>query len=112
MTGSNRRSGGGYGSGGGEVSCAALEVDTQISSPKADVVGQLKDGDVLQVQLQQVNATTVVSLLFKGQLAGGVASPTLPRLRECMQQGTVYHAVVTGISGGQVKIRIEAAASR
>lgn len=113
MTGTNRRrSSGGSGGGGGEMSCAALEIDTQVSSPKADVVRQLKKDDVLQVTLRQENGAVIVSLLFKGQLVGGVASPLLPRLRECMQQGTEYVAVVTAISGGQVKIRIEAAPSR
>lgn len=113
MTGTNRsRSRGGGGGGGGELSCSALEIDTQISSPKAEVVKFLKVDDVLQVALLQSNGSVIVSVLHMGQLAGGIASPMLPRLRECMQQGTEYIAIVTGVSGGQVKVRIEAAASR
>lgn len=113
MSGSDNSTGGGYGGGGGgEVSCASLEIETQVSSPKADVIAQLKDGDVLQVALQQSGSVTLVILSFNNQLAGGVASPALHRLRECIRQGTTYVAVVIGISGGQVKIRIEASGAR
>ncbi len=99
-------SGGGFERTGG--SCEDLVIDTQVSSPRAAVVASLKIDDVLDVQVQQQGNTSVVVLLVDGQLAGGVASPEVQKLRECLQQGTKYRARVTNVSGAHVAVRISA----
>jgi hypothetical protein len=103
----------GSGGGGGpdipRFSCEDLMVDTHIASPKADVVSKLKKGDVLQVALETKGATAVVVLLLGKRVAGGIASPALNQLRECIQGGHQYKATVTGIKGAEILIRIDAA---
>lgn len=105
-------SGGGGGGGGFDPppdSCAALVFDTQLSSPKQAVVATIQVGDELLVATQTVSATTVVVVLHNGQVAGGLASPLVQRLRECMASGTQYTATVTAVNGGQVRVRVKAA---
>lgn len=106
-------SGGGGGGGGGfdspPDSCAALVFDTQLSSPKQAVVTAIQVGDELLVATQTVGGTTVVVVLHKGQVAGGLASPLVQRLRECMAGGTQYVATVTAKNDGQVRVRVKAA---
>lgn len=108
------------GSGGGEtgggferagVACADLIINTQIGSPRADVLPSLKVGTILGVQVQQQNNVSVVVLLSNDKVAGGVASPDVQRLRECILGGTAYEARVTSVSGAQVGIRIAVAQS-
>lgn len=89
-------------------SCEELVIDTQLSSPKDDVVEKIKLGDVLDVSTQTKSGTTVVVVLYKGKMAGGLASPLLARLRECLDKGTKYQAKVTSKTGGQVRVRVEA----
>lgn len=105
-------SGSGGGGGGGSETpvtpCDELVLDTQLSSPKDDVVEKIKVGDTLEVSIQTKAGTTVVVVLYKGKVAGGLASPWVGRLRECLNQGTVYRAKVTSKSGGQVRVRVEA----
>ena len=104
-------SGGGGGGGGFDPptdSCAALVFDTQLSSPKQAVVATIQVGDELLVSTQTVSATTVVVVLHNGQVAGGLASPLVQRLRECMASGTQYTATVTAVNGGQVRVRVKA----
>jgi hypothetical protein len=105
MTGS---SGSGYGGGfdGGRSACDTLVIETQISSPKVDVVKHLIKGVVLTVGLAQVGGVTAVVLVHQGQVAGGVADPSVQRLRECIAQGTQYAATVRAINGGLVTVRI------
>ena len=105
-------SGGGGGGGGFDSppdSCAALVFDTQLSSPKQAVVAGIQVGDELLVATQTVGGTTVVVVLHKGQVAGGLASPLVQRLRECMAGGTQYIANVTAKKDGQVRVRVKAA---
>lgn len=90
------------------ASCEDLVINTQIGSPRADVLKLLRVGTELDVQVQQQNGISVVVLTLNGQLAGGVVSPDLQRLRECILSGTVYHAYVTSISGAHVGVRISA----
>lgn len=82
-------SGGGGGGGGGfeppTGDCATLAFDTQLSSPKAAVVATLKVKDLLDVTTQVMGGTTVVVVLHGGQVAGGLASPLVQRLRECIE---------------------------
>lgn len=107
MSGSNGGSGGGGGSWEAPSTCENLVIDTQLSSPKPAVIAGIKVGDVLDVTLQQGAGTTVV-VMHGGQIAGGLASPQVQRLRECLEGGTVYGAEVTAINGAQVKIRVSA----
>jgi hypothetical protein len=103
---------GGSGYGGGFESangtCDSLVIDTQISSPKDDVVNLIVNGDVLNVDIQQIGGKAVVVVLHNGQLAGGLASPNVQRLRECIEQGTQYDAKVTSKNDGQVRVRVSA----
>jgi hypothetical protein len=104
-------SGGGGGGGGSATpvaSCEELVIDTQLSSPKDDVVDKIKVGDILDVVTQTKSGTTVVVVLYKGKVAGGIASPSLARLRECLNKSVKYHAKVTSKNGGQVRVRVEA----
>lgn len=104
-------SSGGGGGGGYDAppdSCELLVIDTQISSPKEDVIDHILAGDVLDVSTQTIGTTVVVVVLHKGQLAGGLASPKVQRLRECMASGTQYDATVTAKTDGQVRVRVRA----
>jgi hypothetical protein len=104
-------SGSGGGGGGPDtpvLSCEDLVIHTQIASPKAAVVSKLSVGDILDVAVQMQGGTAVVVLLFKGKQAGGLASPHLGQLRECIQNGTTYQARVTGINGAAISVSVEA----
>lgn len=103
--------GGGYGGGFSEGmdSCEKLVIHTQLSSPVAQVVGQLQVNDVLTVSSRPGQGTTLVEALYHGQVAGGIAAPQITRLMQCLSEGYQYQATVTAISGGQIKIRVEVA---
>lgn len=88
--------------------CQSLVIDTQISSPKAAVIADISVGDMLDVALNNDADVVVVVVLFKGQVAGGIAAPLLPRLRECMGQGVIYRARVTARHDALVRVRITA----
>ena len=46
--------------------------------------------------------------MHSGMLGGGIASPYIQRLRDCMSNGTTYVAKVTAINGGQVRVSVYA----
>lgn len=104
------------GSGGGgfggyepqEDNCESLVIDTQLSSPKEDVVARINEGDRLAVALQTLGGTAVVVVLHEGDIAGGLASPKIQRLRECIEQGVEYTATVISKNDGQVRVRVRA----
>jgi len=87
-------------------SCSTLIFDTQLTSPKADIVSQLSIDGILSVELHQANQNTVVCAKWRGQIAGGVASEYLRKLRSCLEQGQKYNAKVTSIQAGQVRVRV------
>ncbi|NMX58841.1 hypothetical protein [Pseudomonas sp. WS 5146] len=100
-------SGGSYlGSSTPTTSCAALQFDTQLASPKAQVVGQLSVNDILDVVFSQSGNQQVVSALWNGAEAGGIVDPHLNQLRSCMSQGEQYQARVLQLGGGQVRLRV------
>lgn len=87
-------------------SCAALQFDTQLASPKAQVIAQLKGGEILDIAFDQSTNQQVVSALWQGAVAGGIVDPHLNQLRNCMSQGEQYQARVLHIGGGQVRLRV------
>lgn len=108
MSGSSGGGGGGGGGfgGGDEVDCKRLVINTQLSSPKADVVHALNEDAELDVEIDLVNGTSVVVAKFGGQVAGGLASPETARLRQCLEQGHRFGATVIHVTGGQVRVRV------
>jgi hypothetical protein len=103
----------GSGSGGTPVaprfSCEDLVIQTQIASPKAALLPKLNVGTELTVELHTKSGTAVVELVLGGKVVGGLASASLNRLRECIEQGHTYKAVVTAVNGAEVRVRVEAA---
>jgi len=100
---------GGYsGSGGGfHDSCEDLVIDTQLSSPKIDVISKLTPQSVLDIAIQpNENQIEIVVALYNGEVAGGVTSPQIFQLKKCIQGGTVYEGDVISISGGQVRVKV------
>ena len=91
-----------------EVSCEDLVITTQLGSPKPAVISQLSPGDLLKVALEQSSGTMLVVAKLNGQIAGGLTSPELARLRACLLGGTEYVAAVLSITGGQVRVRVSA----
>lgn len=101
--------GGGFGGGGfSEVSCESLVIDTQLSSPKENIVELLSEGDVLDVRLEKLGAQTIVVVIHHGDVVGGLASPKILRLRECIESGIGYSASVLSKNEGQVRVRVTA----
>lgn len=109
MSGSGGSGGGGGGFVPDTIECDRLVINTQLSSPKPDVVAHLEKGVELPVSLEAYPGTTVVVAKFNGVVAGGLASPETARLRRCIEQGTSYSATVIDITGGQVRVRVHPA---
>lgn len=104
MSGSSERSYTGFST--RESSCDTLKFETQLASPKEQIVAQMKIGDILDVHLDQLGSLSVVQVLWNGHIAGGIASPQVQRLLTCLREGSTYVAEVISILGGQVKVRI------
>jgi len=88
--------------------CEDLVIETQLSSPKEEVVDSIRVGNILAVATHTKGGTTVVVVLHKGKVAGGLASPLVQRLRECINTGTQYQAKVLAKNDGQVRVRVTA----
>lgn len=86
-------------------SCATLQFDTQLASPKAPVVAQLSVNDILDITFAPTGHQIVIAL-WNGLEAGGIVDPYLNQLRNCMAQGEQYQARVLQINGGQVRLRV------
>jgi hypothetical protein len=105
---------GSSGTGGHEpptLSCEDLEFDTQLTSPKLDVVNKLSKDVVLKVSTQVMGGKSRVVATYKGNEAGGIGSSDLRQLRECIEGGTRYTATVISINSGQVKVHVKAVKS-
>ena len=102
----------GSGGGGGGAwaptarSCSTLIFDTQISSPRMAVLTGVQVDETLTVSLMDFGGTSVVVVLRGNQVAGGIASPLVAFLQECILGGTNYVAVVAAVNNAQVRVRI------
>lgn len=102
--------GGGGGGGGGArddvVDCNRLKFEAQLASPQVAVVAILSVGDVLDVAVANMKGQLVVQVLMGTRVAGGLAGPDATRLRNCMDSGHHYKAIVRTINGGQVRVQV------
>ncbi|MDV2904160.1 hypothetical protein [Phytobacter diazotrophicus] len=97
-----------YGDDDFEIACEKLTFITQLSSPQAHVVNTLTVGDILGIMQQVQGGQSVTVAVFNGNVAGGIASPKVRRMRVCISNGTTYLAKVLSINGGQVQVQVYA----
>ena len=74
---------------------------------KAAVVAKLKKDDVLEVALQTMAGSNVVIVRFNGN-PRAAWQRQVARLRECIEQGIAFEAIVLQVNQGQVKVRVKA----
>lgn len=104
-------SGGGGGGGGGGLSpssgvdCARLVIRTTLNSPDPKVVGKLKKGDQLSIEVQGTRGPVVVKN-SAGQVAGSITAQQLLDLIKCIDDGYEYVAIVREVAGGKVDVEI------
>ncbi|CAI2431286.1 hypothetical protein [Serratia liquefaciens] len=100
--------GGQFGQADFEVTCEKLKIDTQLSSPNPQVVAQLTVGTILRIAQITSQGSQLTVAMYNAIQAGGIASPYIRRLRDCINNGTTYVAKVTAINGGQVRVSVYA----
>lgn len=103
------------GSGGGgswtpdnDVSCSRLRFSTQIATPQPGAILVVYQGDVLDVNVENINGAQAVAVRKSGTLVGGLAGGLVNKLRECLLGGTLFKATVLSINGAQIMVEIEA----
>ena len=70
------------------MTCEKLTIDTQLSSPDPHVVAQLSIGVIMGIMQIDSNGTLLTVAMHNGMQAGGIASPYIQRLHDCMNNGT------------------------
>jgi hypothetical protein len=67
-----------------QIECSRISERTVLNSPVPDVVSILKNGDILEIEVQ--NRTSLVAITKEGNIAGALTLPLLPRIVECMKR--------------------------
>ena len=88
-------------------SCERLTIVTYLSSPKADVIDKLKEGDILSISALS-DQGPIVAITLEGEIAGSILSSEQIRLLNCINSGTEYKAIVLSIQDASCEIRIKA----
>lgn len=89
--------------GGGVVMCGELVFTTQLSSPQAEVLNDLKVGDELTIETRSNSAQAYDS---QNRLAGGIIATKALDLVNCILQGYDYKARVIGLDGARCTIQV------
>lgn len=112
MSGSdNDRGGSGGGGGPDQTDCASLRFRTTLASPDPEVVADLDIDEVLAVGLETEGDVSIIAVRTAGgSLVGTIVSDRARRLRECLQRGQQYRAVVSEIEGAAVQVEVSAVA--
>ena len=105
--GGDRPAGGGNGDSG--IDCAALQFEATVSSPQPNAVAALQVDEVLTVAIEQQGAARMIALRRANNDLVGSLTDRIRELIRCIQEGVDFEAVVLGIQGGAVRVRVQAA---
>lgn len=106
----NDRGGGGGGGGPGQPDCSSLRFRTTLASPDLDSIAHLHVGEVLVVTLEDRDGVSIIAVRTSGTaFVGTIASDQARRLRECLQRGLPFQAVVLSIEGAAVRVEVSRA---
>ncbi|MGO9769304.1 MAG: hypothetical protein ACLPSW_07065 [Roseiarcus sp.] len=101
-----RKGGDGSGGAGGGFDPCVLTEETTLNSPVPAVVGGLKPGDVLAVNLEQGPPLRVVLQTPAGLVAGSITGAKLPQIIACLGAGVSYKAEVVSVKAAAVRVRV------
>ena len=101
------------GSGGGgyvppqsvKFNCESGIINTAVSSVDLAVLGTQRTGDVLEVELSELE--TVILVNSNGEILGSIAHRSTPELIECIKNGNIYQAEITSINIPACNVKIE-----
>ncbi len=102
--GAQTTAGAGGPAGGASDPCAIVET-TAINSPDRAILGTLRIGDLLAIELVMGPPRRLVARASVG-IAGSITSPSLPQLIQCMQAGNHYVAEVLALRGAVCQVRV------
>jgi hypothetical protein len=89
----------------GKMPCGSLIIQTQLSSPREDVIQTLKKGDLLTIILLNGNGPCVAT--YNEKIAGTIINKDILTLIACLQKGCKFIAIVRNIIGGRCAITIK-----
>jgi hypothetical protein len=98
----------GHGGGGyspRDSGCANLSFNTVLGSPKLTVLATLRVGHVLELELMSMPTKIVAAKTSAGNVAGTITTQ-VPKLIECIENGSSFEAEVTQITGPQCNVLV------
>ena len=101
------------GSGGGgyeppqvaKFDCNSGSIHTAVSSVDLEVLNNQNNGDILQVELSEIE--TIILEDGNGEILGSVVHANTADLVECIKRGNNYEAVITSITALTCRVKIE-----
>jgi len=90
-----------------QSNCELLTINSVVTSPKPNVVSQLKTGDIVDIAVSPTSSYSVVVALFQGSELGSLMSGA-ESLLDCIEQGYLFQGKVTRIHNGRVDLHISA----
>lgn len=87
-------------------SCDSIFEKTILNSPQAAVLAKLKKGDVLKILIHETDGRKSLVAVFNGEIAGSITSASLSTIKNCMDQGYTYIAIVDSVDGGRCTVLI------
>ena len=103
-----RKSDGVQQGGGGASAFGACDVveNTTLNSPNRTVIATLRQGDVLDVDLDSGPPQRLLAATRAGATAGSITSPSMLQIITCIKAGHAYIAEVLTIRGAVCQIQI------
>ena len=103
------------GSGGGsyepQPDCKDIVEKTVLNSPNAAVLAQLKPQDQLTLEVKPKGGKTVVAV-WKKQTAGSITFAQIAALKNCIEAGHKFIAVVLQIKSGRCEVLVKPAGTQ
>jgi hypothetical protein len=91
-------------SSGGNTDCKSLTFSTSLTSPVASVVLNLRQGDLLKVDL--ISPSLLQIFDSNGILVGSLITRYRDSIINCMNKGFSFSATVIRISGGNCEVKV------
>ena len=84
--------------------CSGKQINTQLSSPNAEVISTLSAGDVLDIRL--LRGKSILIATAGTEVVGVIVNKEMLKIIECMKNGFAFQAIVRSIFSGRCAITI------
>lgn len=90
-----------------KTSCDSVDFDLKVSSPQPNVSKKVSVGDLLDINIVEVNNIQALVFIWNGEILGGITGGRGDTLSKCLRLGYKFQGEIISIDMASITVNVK-----